>query len=62
LPPLIAYFTVFGDIKLAFPSYCYLAILWAHLNRLELFGYNPPSVAASDHSFSPDRMKTPSFT
>jgi hypothetical protein len=61
-PPLVAYFTVFGDIKLAFPAYCYLAILLTHLNRLEQFGYTPPAVAPPELSFSADRMKTPSFS
>jgi hypothetical protein len=39
LTNLVSFFTVFGDFKFAFPVYCFYAILWVHLGRLERFGY-----------------------
>lgn len=42
---LIGYFAVFGDVKAAFPTYCYYAIIVHHLFRLEKFGHVKESVA-----------------
>jgi hypothetical protein len=58
LPLLIGYFTVFGDFKTAFPTYCYFAILWVHLDRIEKQGYRA-SVPVREVPFDPSRTAVP---
>lgn len=58
LPSIISYFTVFGDFKSLFPVYCYLAVLWTHLYRIEKFGYRD-SVPVREVPFDPARTQVP---
>jgi hypothetical protein len=36
---VVAFFSVYGDIKVTFPILCYNAVFWTLLNRLEKQGY-----------------------
>lgn len=58
LPPFVGYFTVFGDIKTTFPAYCYFAILWVQLDRLERHGYQAP-VPVREVPFDSSRTAVP---
>ena len=58
LPSTISYFTVFGDFKGLFPAYCYFAVLWVHLHRVEKFGYRS-SVPVREVPFDPTRTQIP---
>ena len=53
---LFGYFTVFGDFKEAFPCFCYFAVLWTHLYRVEKYGYRPP-VPIREVPFDPSRTQ-----
>jgi hypothetical protein len=55
-PSAVGFFTVFGDVKLAFPALCYYAIAFTHLNRLEKFGYRPP-IPMREVNFDPARTE-----
>ena len=54
LPAVVGYFTVYGDLKLTFPVFCYYAILWTQLDRLERLGYST-NTAVREVAFDPMR-------
>jgi hypothetical protein len=58
VPGFVGFFTVFGDFKAAFPSYCFYAILWTHLDRIEKLGYHAP-VPMRSVPFDPSRTEAP---
>jgi hypothetical protein len=58
---IVAFFTVYGDIKLNYPGLCYFAILWTHMNRLESQGYVPPVKSSPELSFDPVRGEAPAY-
>ena len=56
---VFSFLTVFGGITSFFPTLCVYAAVWAHLHRLEKFGYRAP-VKDRMVPFDPERANIPS--